>query len=120
MAKCKEMTMESILPFSQVTGDGLFLVEKVEGENITGKYRKPGGNPGDDEPIQKGKCKESGKKFEAERAGFRYEGDIFAFEGDDIVVIVGKRKVKQQAAKRKKDKEEVDNEEVWVGVKTST
>lgn len=120
MAKCEEMIMESILPFSANPADGLFLIEDVDGNgNMKGKYRKAGGNPGDEEEIKNGKCKENEKKFECERVGFKYDGSVFSFNNDEIVVVVGKRSPKQDA-KREKGGKEANGDEVWVGVKTST
>jgi len=115
MAKCDLMVMESKLPFSSNTDDGLFIVTDVDGQgNVTGKYR----SQGNEENIQNGKCKENEKKLHLERAGFKYDGDIFSFNGDGIIVVVGKRSPKPHV-KREKDKE-ADGDEVWVGVKTGT
>lgn len=116
MSKCDQMVMESKLPFSSNKEDGLFIVKEVDGQgNVKGKYRPPQGG---EEDIQNGKCKENEKKFHLERTGFKYEGDIFAFNGDEIIVVVGTRSPKRHD-KREED-EEADGDEVWVGVKTGT
>jgi hypothetical protein len=112
MAKCDVMVMESILPFSSNKNDGLFLVREVDDQgNIKGYYRPP---QGDEEQIKNGKCKENVKQFHCERTGFSYDGEVFGFNGDGIIVVVGKRSRKQR------DRGEEDDDEVWVGVKTGT
>ena len=118
MARCKPSSMESILPFSQDMDDGTIFIDEVKPNgDMRGRHRRRGAS--EDEDLQNGKCKENDKKFECERVGFRYEGDVFAFDGDDTIVIIGRRSPKQKA-KREEDGEEGDGDEVWVGVKTGT
>ena len=117
MARCEAMEMRSLLPFRANAEEGIIFVDEIDSSGVIrrGRHREPNGP---DRDLERGMCRESERTFECERPGFRYAGRIFSFNGDRIVIVVGRRSPRQ-GLEREKDREQVD-EEVWVGVKTGT
>jgi hypothetical protein len=119
--RCGTAKWASILPLSSEKDDGIIFVDEVNGSGVItkGRHRRKGAKPGDpDEPLKNGKCKSGPDTIEFEREGFHYNGEI-SVRDDGVFVISGTRS-RRQTGRGEEDGEEVDDGEVWVGVKTGT
>lgn len=115
MARCEVLEMVSLLPFRADAAEGIIFIDEIASGVIRrGRHREPNGT---DRDLERGTCLENDRTFECERPGFKYEGRVFSFNNDRIVLVVGKRSLKN---KNRKDDKKADGDEVWVGVKTST